>query len=29
MELQRGMYNHTIVDDFTCYLCSHVMEVSL
>lgn len=29
MELQRGLYNHTIVDDFTCYLCSHVMEISL
>lgn len=29
MELQRGLYNHTIVDDFTCYLCSHVMKVSL
>ncbi len=29
MELQRWIYNHTIVDDFTCYLCSNVMEVSL
>lgn len=29
MELQRRSPNHNIVDDLTCYLCSHVMEVSL
>lgn len=29
MELQRGSPNHNIVDDLTCYLCNHVMEVSL
>ena len=28
MELQRRSPNHTIVDDLTCYLCSHAMEVS-
>lgn len=27
MELQRRNPNHNIVDDLTCYLCSHVMEV--
>lgn len=29
MELQRRNPNHNIVDDLTCYLCNHVMEVSL
>ena len=28
MELQRGIPNHYIMDYLTCYLCSHVMEVS-
>lgn len=29
MELQRGSPNHNIVDNLACYLCNHVMEVSL
>lgn len=29
MELQRGSPNHNIVDNLTCYLYNHVMEVSL
>lgn len=26
---KEGCPNHNIVDNLTCYLCSHVMEVSL